>query len=135
MKSMDLEKFKDRIGAELRARKIFIDSKVTNSISVAFGLYQAVLADRKRELVLETKKHGYRAPTWFDRYERPKCPDCGEDLRFRPVPQNREGVQMQLVCSNPSCDLVLNVDKTLAEFEKELVEKHEPGPVEVSESE
>jgi hypothetical protein len=128
MNKLNGEEFKDRIGAELRARRIFIDSGITRNISVAFGIYQNVLAERKRELVLKVGKHGDRPRTWFDQYERPRCPECGAELRFRPVPQNKEGVQMQLVCSSPSCDLVLDVNKTLAEFEKELVKKNESGP-------
>lgn len=36
----------------------------------------------------------------MDKYERPKCPDCGFDMKFRPVPVNPEGIKCQLVCSN-----------------------------------
>jgi hypothetical protein len=115
--------FRDRVQAVARARGIFIKSGLTDHIGHAFELYQLVLAETERPLTLDTSGAGNRPRSYFDKYERLKCPDCGHDLYIRPVRQNSEGIQFQLICSNPEHDMVLSPDMTLAEFEKELVLK------------
>lgn len=115
--------FRDRVQAVARARGIFIKSGLTDHIGHAFELYQIILAETERPLTLDTGSAGNRQRTYFDKYERPKCPDCGFDLLIRPVRHNPEGIQFQLVCSNPKHDLILNPPMTLADFEKELVLK------------
>jgi len=113
MKELTNEEFQDRTLAILRARRIFIDSGVTNNISLAFELYQAVCAEREREIFVSTQQYGNRPRTSMDKYERPKCPDCGAEMQFRNVPQNDEGTKVQLVCTNPDCDTVLNSEHDL----------------------
>lgn len=123
MNKLSKDEFNDRTLAILRARKIFIDSGVTKNISLAFELYQAVLADREREIQLSTQTAGNRARTFLDNYERPKCPDCGADMMIRRVPPNDEGVNTQFVCSNDACDTVLDSHMTLQEIIQELERK------------
>lgn len=113
MKKLNQKEFTDRTMAVLRAQKIFIDSKVTNNISVAFELYQKVLAEREREVFLSTKYYGNKPRTVMDNYERPKCPECNSDMAFRMLPENKEGYKTQLVCTNPKCDVILNSEHDL----------------------
>jgi len=120
MNRLSKDEFNDRTLAILRARKIFIDSGITKNISLAFDLYQAVLADREREIQLSTRTAGDRSRTFFDNYERQKCPECGADMMIRRVPPNDEGVNTQFVCSNDACDTVLDSPMTLQEIIQEL---------------
>jgi len=123
MKALTQEEFEDRTKAEMRARGIFIDSGVTNNITVAFELYQKILAEREREIFLSTKVYGNRPRTYMDRYELPKCPDCGFEMQFRLVPENDEGIKCQLVCSNPDHTgegSVLNSDNDIAWWQANL---------------
>lgn len=120
MNKLTQEEFEDRMGAIQRASRIFIESGLTNNITTAFRIYQEVLADRERAVKLTTEANGNRPRTHFDDYERPECPDCGADMLFRGVPKNAANIQTQLVCSNPECDLVLNSEKHILEWEKEL---------------
>ncbi|MFA5398726.1 MAG: hypothetical protein WC346_22110 [Methanogenium sp.] len=113
MKKLTEAEFRDRTLAVLRANKIFIDSNVTNNVSIAFELYQKVCAEREREIFLSTKYYGNKPRTVMDAYERPKCPDCNTDMAFRAVPENEEGTKMQLVCTNPECNVVLNSEHDL----------------------
>jgi len=108
MRELTHEEFTDRTMAIIRAEKIFIDSGITNNITVAFQLYQYVCAEREREIFLSTNRYGTKPRTVMDRYERPQCPDCKYDMQFRVVPENDEGIKVQLVCSNKDCDTVLN---------------------------
>jgi hypothetical protein len=119
MKKLTREEFDDRMEAIQRARSIFIASGLTKNISTAFELYQEVFATRERQLTIDSNSN-YESRTFMDDYERIKCPDCKEDMRFRILPQNDEGVNTQLVCSK--CDLVLDSEKTLQDWMNTLKE-------------
>ena len=103
MKEITEEEFQDRMGALARAGRIFPD--VLN-VTERFRLYQEVFAERESEIFISTQFYGNKTRTQMDRYERPKCPECEADMQFRPVPENPEGVKVQLVCTK--CDTVLN---------------------------
>uniref|UniRef100_A0A6M3J4E3 Uncharacterized protein n=1 Tax=viral metagenome TaxID=1070528 RepID=A0A6M3J4E3_9ZZZZ len=120
MKELTEEEFSDRMGALSRAGRIFPD--VLN-ITERFKLYQEVFADREREIFISTQLYGDRPRTAMDKYERIPCIDCGKPMMFRIVPENKEGVKTQLVCSG--CDLVLDSEKTLEGWIKELKVKDE----------
>jgi len=109
---MTEEEFQDRTQAILRSNQIFIDSGVTKNISIAFEIYQKVLADREREIFLSTQFYGNKPRTPFDHYERPLC-ECGSEMQFRMVPPNDEDIKLQLVCINEKCDIVLNSDNDI----------------------
>jgi hypothetical protein len=111
MKEMTQEELQDRAAAIQRSRKIFIESGMTDNVTNAFIAYQAIFAEREREIFISTQVGGNRAPTRMDKYERPKCPDCDADMMFRNVPDNEEGVKLQLVCTK--CDLVLNSENDI----------------------
>jgi len=112
MKTITEEEFQDRTQAVLRAHQIFIDSGVTKNISIAFEIYQKVLAEREREIFLSTQVYGNKPRSPLDRYERPLC-ECGSEMAFRMVPPNEEGIKVQLVCTNEKCDIVLNSDNDI----------------------
>ena len=119
MNKLTQQEFQDRIEAVSRARRIFInltDGNITN----AFTLYQEVLAERDREVFLKTINSGNRPPALFDRYERPKCPDCGADMMFRPLAANPDGYKVMLSCSSPECQTVLYSENDIDWWEKEL---------------
>ena len=120
MNRLSQQEFQDRIEAVARARVIFIKSGLTNNITDAFTLYQEVLAEQERAVVIETITSGNRPPALFDRFDRPKCPECGGDMMFRAVPENPEGIKVQLVCENPECDTVLNSEMSIEDWAKEL---------------
>ena len=122
MKEITEEEFQDRTQAILRARQIFIDSEVTNNISVAFEIYQKVLADREREIFISTQVYGNKPRSPLDRYERPIC-ECGSEMAFRIVPQNDEGIKVQLVCTNEKCDIVLYSDNDIQWWQSNLRKK------------
>ena len=130
MNRLTEQEFEDRTQAVARARKIFINLTAGN-ITDAFTLYQEVLAETEREVIINTLTAGNRTRTLFDNWERPKCPDCGASLMFRPVAENPEGVKVQLVCENPECDTVLNSEMSIEDWAKEL----QSGPEQAVKSE
>jgi len=119
MNKLTQQEFQDRIEAVARARKIFINLTGGN-ITDAFTLYQEVLAEQERAVIINTLTSGNRPPALFDAFERPKCPECGGDMMFRAVPENPEGIKVQLVCGNTGCDTVLNSEMSIEEWAKEL---------------
>ena len=123
MKKLIIEEFEDRVKAIQRARKIFIESDLTRNITTAFELYQEIFAEREREIFLSTQVYGNRPLTSMDKYERPKCPDCNSDMMFRQVPENKEGIKTQLVCSSEGCQTVLNSEEDLNWWVKNLKRK------------
>jgi hypothetical protein len=123
MKKLSFEEYDERMAAIQRASRIFIETGLTKNISVAFKVYQEVFAEREREIFLSTQVQGRKQPTIMDRYERPKCPDCGEYMAFRMVPENDAGIKVQLVCTNEKCDTVLNSDNDLSWWQANLLVK------------
>ena len=100
MKEISEEEFRDRAMALQRAEAIFIESGLTNNITKAFIAYQAIFAERERHIFLSTRVSGNRPRTMMDRYDRPRCPEDGFEMMFRIVPENKEGIKVQLVCTN-----------------------------------
>lgn len=83
MKQLTREEFIDRSAAVLRSRRIFIDSGVTKNLTVAFELYQKVVADTERNLMLTQEM-----VTGLDHlpaHLRPKCPHCDDHLFLRKI--------------------------------------------------
>ena len=119
MKELTQEEFDDRAAAIQRARRIFLDTGMTNNITVAFEAYQAIFAERTREIHISGNRYGTK--TIMDKYERPQCPDCNSDMNFRQVPPNPDGVKIQLVCSR--CDTVLNSENDLQWWMRNLGKK------------
>ena len=125
MNKLTEQEFQDRVQAVARARAIF-NNLTGNNITNSFEAYQLILAEQERPLVIDTNiDHpvGTMILSPMDGYQRPKCPDCNSDMRFRQLPQNDEGFKTQLVCSNPKCPLVLNSEDTLEQWIEKLDKK------------
>jgi hypothetical protein len=123
VKKLTFEEFNRRTNEVNKAYRIF--KPLTNNMTDAFRLYQEVLAEERMEIFVSTAVMGNRSMTPMDDFERPLCPDCQSPMRFRPVPQNDEGVNTQLVCEN--CDLVLDSEKTIQEWYQMLEKKSDNG--------
>ena len=119
MKKLTRDEFHDRLQAINRARKIFIESGLTNNISVAFEIYQEMLAEVDRQLKLTKELSDGRIGNMFDEYDRPECPDCGAGMYIRPV-FGEQLIFSQLVCSNPKCDTAFNSIKSISDWQREL---------------
>jgi hypothetical protein len=119
MKLLSKEEFDDRVRAVQRATKIF-GPLTDQNITLAFQAYQEILAEQERPRQLNTVEHGERSPTIIDDLGRPKCPKCGFDMMIRQVPTNNEGVKAQFVCTNKTCDLVLDSPLSVQEIIQEL---------------
>jgi hypothetical protein len=117
MKELTEEEFTDRMMALQRAKQIFIETNLTANITSAFQVYQNIFAERERQIFISTT-FGNRPRTLMDKYERPKCPECEADMMFRLVPENPEGIKVQLVCTK--CDTVLNDTNDLTWWQTKL---------------
>jgi len=120
MKEISEEEFRDRAMALQRAEAIFITSGLTKNITTAFRAYQAIFAEREREIFLSTQFYGNKPKTVMDKYDRPKCPECDADMMFRQVPENPDNIKVQLVCKNERCDTVLNSENDLQWWQETL---------------
>jgi uncharacterized protein with PIN domain len=81
MKKLNYVEFQKRINEVNKAARIF--APLTNNISEAFKLYQEVLAEEQMEVFVSTAMMGNKPMTPMDDFERPKCPECGEELRLK----------------------------------------------------
>ena len=120
MKEISEEEFRDRAMALQRAEAIFITSGLTKNITTAFRAYQAIFAERERQIFLSTQFYGNKPKTVMDKYDRPKCPECDADMMFRQVPENPDNIKVQLVCKNERCDTVLNSENDLQWWQETL---------------
>lgn len=111
MKRLTKEEFESAVEREAairRAQGIFIASGITNNITLAFELYQAILAEREREINVVHEND--KPVSIFDTLPRPKCDLCNSDMALRFLPPNSEGIVSQAVCS--ACDNILDFDLT-----------------------
>jgi predicted RNA-binding Zn-ribbon protein involved in translation (DUF1610 family) len=70
MKDVTFEEFQERLLDIQRARQIFIKAGLTKNITVAFALYQEILADEKKPIYVEKSQLNE------------DCPACGQRLRL-----------------------------------------------------
>jgi len=129
MKRISLNEFRDRTETLIRARKIFIPN-ITKNITVAFELYQEVLAEQERVRFLSTVTGGKVSMTWLDQYERPKCPECGKDLYLRLINKpkgssNAHGYKTCWECVEENCLYEKYSAKTINDWVTELRRKPE----------
>lgn len=112
MRTLTEKEFADRVQALQRAKKLFIDTGLTNNITNAFIAYQTIFAEREREIFIHAAIDR-DDPEYYisSRYERVKCPDCGTDMKFRLTPDTE--YPTQLVCKNPDCDTLFSSKETM----------------------
>jgi hypothetical protein len=112
MKELTLDEFQDRLKAIDRAMKIF--SELTeNNINRAFIAYQAIFAEREREIFMLPGTLNEDYHQHISRFEKVPCPECSKNMLYRPLAENEEGFKLQWVCSNPDCDTVLNSENDI----------------------
>lgn len=84
MKKLSLHDFQERLLEVANARKIFINSGLTNNVTHAFQLYQEILAEERMTEFITSKEEP------FDNM-RPKC-ICGKTMRLNPMPCKINGI-------------------------------------------
>ena len=122
MKKLTSDEFNDRVMALQRVYHIFLDTGLTDNITNAFAAYQAIFAERERQIfIISDEEQASLSQTISRMYERPKCPDCNSEMQFRPTEDDK--IKTQLVCSNASCDTVLNSENDLNWWMQQLPHK------------
>lgn len=118
VKKLTFEEFNKRTQEVLKAQKIF--GEFTNNISVAFAMYQDILADEEMSVFISTLEGGKRTMTMIDDYVRPRCPECNTELRLRvnPVDANGKPWETAWVCTE--CQAEFYSEKTVPELMAEL---------------
>ena len=112
MKKLNLDEFQKRINETVKARKIFIKSGITNNITVAFQLYQDILADEEMAVMIS----GINTP--FGNIDRPIC-DCGLEMRLDPRPR-KIGDKVYPTTWVCKCGIEEYTDKTVEQWYEEL---------------
>jgi len=130
MKRLAYEGFHDRVEALLRARKIFIPH-ITKNISIAFEIYQELLAEQERDLYLESERQYMYSI--ISGYIRPLCPDCNSELYLRVIypeegPSNTQGYQSCWICIKDDCIYEKYSMETMSQIIKTLKKKPEEVP-------
>jgi len=125
MKKLTSEEFRDRVGAVARTQKIFTPH-LTNNISIAFEIYQEVLAEQERQLVISKERE--RDYGLLANIQRPICPDCSKELGLRliNIPQgkgNLYGYNSSWICEDPECSYEEFSIKTLNDWLDTLPQK------------
>ena len=105
MKKLTQEEFSDRTQAVLLARKIFMPH-LTKNISIAFEIYQKILAENNLKLTLARERE--RDYGILATLQRPLCPSCGKELALRliNIPQGKKnlfGHKSAWICEDQSC--------------------------------
>ena len=125
MRKLTLREFHDRTQAIARARRIFIPH-FTKSITLAFEIYQEMLAETERKLRLDEE----RAQDYglLSEKQRPLCPECGSELFLRLIgvpqgPGNINGYRSAWVCSEGDCTYEEFSMNTLTDWLEQLPEK------------
>lgn len=124
MKKLTQQEFTERMEAIQRAQRIFIESGLTNNITVAFQIYQEVFAERERQLFITEQYGDYKPGGNLSRYERIPCPDCDSNM-FLSQADGSEGSKTMLACTK--CDTRLASDKSVEEWMEALKRRPDVG--------
>lgn len=123
MKRLTYSEFSKRAEELAKARAIFVDSGFTNNISVAFDIYMNMLAEEEIQQFISTAMAGSRPMTPLDDYVRPKCPECGIDLRLALGVDDMDGKKWPTAWYCEQCFTYFYNDKTVIELMQELKKK------------
>lgn len=121
MKKLSYAEFTNRINEVNKAARIF--APLTNNISEAFAIYQEVLAEEQMEVFVSTAIAGNKPMTPMDDFERPKCPECQNELKLKLGAKDSEGKvwNSSWVCTQ--CHAEFYSDKTTEDWMNELRRK------------
>ena len=123
MKKVSFEQFNNRMQEVAKARRIFIESGLTNNISDAFALYQDIFAEEQMEVFVTTMASGNRPITPIDDYVRPRCPECDVDLRLIIGTTDPDGKEWPTAWYCEQCFTYFYQNKTVVELMQELKKK------------
>ncbi len=114
MQVLTFDEFQRRLNELIKAERIFVDSGVTNNITIAFKIYLEILAEEHFDLFISNKQKP------FHNIERPLCSECGKELKLDAMPRLINGVfyPSTWVCSN--CGIEYYTDKTPRQWYEEL---------------
>ena len=121
MKKLNYEEFQKRVTEVNKAAKIF--APLTNNISEAFKLYQEVLAEEQMEVFVSTAMMGNKPMTPMDNFERPKCPECQNELRLKLGAKDQDGKEWNSSWVCTQCLAEFYSEKTAQEWMNELRRK------------
>lgn len=119
MKKMTYEEFAKRTIEIAKARRIFTPH-ITANITTAFEIYQEILAEEKMQAMISTLQGGQKEPSFFDMFERPKCPECGTDMRLRIDTADADGKHWPTAWVCTTCLAEYYSEKTPQEWVEEL---------------
>jgi len=111
MKRLDQQTFTDRIEALARARRIFTPH-LTLNITLAFEIYQEVLAEHQRQIQVSTLTAGHTAPSLLDQLGRLNCFKCETPMALRILSNGKYKTQWEC----PRCGNKRRSKKTLNEW-------------------
>lgn len=128
MKKLTYKEFTDRTIEVTKARKIFMPH-ITNNITIAFGLYQEILAEEERDVMISTLQGGNARPGLFDK-KTPECPECHKPMRLKIGTEDDQKKHWPTSWWCPICLLEFYSEKTpqewLAELESEESDSGQP---------
>ena len=119
MKKLTYSEFSQRTVEIAKAKKIFMPH-ITNNITTAFEIYQEILAEEAMQTMISTLQGGQREPSFFDMFERPKCPECGTDMRLRIDTTDADGKHWPTAWVCSKCLAEYYSEKTPQEWVEEL---------------
>ena len=124
---MTADEFRDRLMAIQRARKIFCETGLTNNITHAFEVYQELLAEAERDIIVTAEQLPEDSGGFvLKEDELLDCPDCGAKMYIRIFANAPPGEPMsQVVCSNQACDTLYDSDKNASDWVRFFKERRE----------
>lgn len=120
MKKLTLEEWQKRMGEISKARRIFIESGLTNNITRAFEIYQEILAEEQMSIFVTNAVVGKYPPSVLDQYERPTCEEDGTELRLKLDALDPQGKRWPTAWFCPTCGLEQYSEKSITDWMEEL---------------
>lgn len=111
MKNIDFDAFNDMAGALARARHIFVPH-FTQNITLAFTLYQELLAEHHRPLRQNTLSAGHQPPSIIDELGRLDCFKCDTPMSLRILSNGKFKTQWEC----PRCNYKRRSKRTLNDW-------------------
>jgi uncharacterized protein with PIN domain len=116
MKKLSFEDFNTRMLEIQKARKIFVDSGLTNNISIAFEAYRELLMSDEDKEKYPERINSKSEKTPFDGLNVPKCDECGNSLKLTVNSKDIEGNTHRTAWKCKKCGMIYYSDKTSTEW-------------------
>lgn len=121
LKKLSQEQFQNRLTEMLKARQMFMPH-ITNNITTAWELYQKIVAEEEMSIFITNAQVEHLKQNPLKDLQRPKCPECGEDMVLKIGAVDMNGKQWATAWACKPCMIEIYSEDSVETWRKKLID-------------